>query len=90
MMSDSKKVVQAPCSSCVRKTKHEVLFETCLRDEETIDTYVMMSCGGCSTVSMGHQRLWIQDGSVDHAYYPSPVARKRPSWMFLWSVVNSK
>lgn len=85
-MAESGKIVQAPCSECVRKTKHEVLFETHQRDEETIDTYVMMSCGGCSTISMGHQRLWITDGSVDHGYYPSPVSRKMPGWMFLWSI----
>jgi Domain of unknown function (DUF4145) len=85
-VAESGKIVPAPCSECVRKTKHEVLFETQQRDEETIDTYVMLSCGGCSTISMGHQRLWITDGSVDHRYYPSPVSRKMPSWMFLWSI----
>jgi hypothetical protein len=85
-MAEGTKIVQAPCSSCIRKTKHEVLFETSHQNEETQDTYVMMSCGGCSMVSMGHQRLWISDGSVDHRYYPSPVSRKMPSWMFLWSI----
>jgi hypothetical protein len=47
---------------------------------------VLMSCGGCSTISMGHQRRWIEDGSVDHRYYPSPVSRKMPLWMVLWSM----
>jgi Domain of unknown function (DUF4145) len=85
-MAESPKIVQAPCSECVRKTKHEVLFETSQQDEETLETYVMMSCGGCSTVSMGRQRRWLEDGSVDHTYYPSPVSRKMPTWMFLWSL----
>jgi len=85
-MAESVKIVQAPCSECIRKTKHEILFETTQQDEETLDTYVMMSCGGCSTISMGHQRRWINDGDVDHMYYPSPVSRKMPSWMFLWSI----
>ena len=77
------KTVQAPCSSCIRKTKHDVLFETSQqRDEETRDSYALISCGGCSTVSMGHQRLWVDDGSIDQAYYPSPVSRKMPSWTF--------
>jgi len=31
---------------------------------------------------MGHQRLWVDDGSIDQAYYPSPVSRKMPSWTF--------
>jgi hypothetical protein len=85
-MADTPKIVQAPCSECVRKTKHEVLFETSQRDEETLNTYVMLSCGGCSTISMGHQRLWLNEGDVDHNYYPSPVSRKMPTWMFLWSM----
>lgn len=85
-MADALKTIQAPCSECVRKTRHAILFETHQHNEETIDTYVMMSCGGCSTISMGHQRLWIHDSSKDHRYYPSPVSRKMPSWMFLWSL----
>jgi len=85
-MAEDKKIVQAPCSQCLRKTKHEVLFETSLQTEETHETYVMMSCGGCSAISMGRQRLWIPDGDMDHSYYPSPVTRKMPTWMFLWSL----
>lgn len=85
-MAEGAKVAHAPCSSCVRKTRHDILFETHQQDEETNDTYVMMSCGGCSTISMGHQRLWINDGSIDHKYYPSPVSRKMPTWMFFWSI----
>jgi hypothetical protein len=65
-MAETLKIVQAPCSECVRKTKHEILFETSQRDEETLDTSVMMSCGGCSTISMGHQRLWLYEGDVEH------------------------
>jgi hypothetical protein len=86
-MAGSPKIVQAPCSSCVRKTRHEMLFEiTQHDDEETSSAYVLMKCGGCSTISMGHQRLWINDGDVDQAYYPSPVSRKMPKWMFPWSL----
>ncbi|MDT7812849.1 MAG: hypothetical protein QOJ42_2765 [Acidobacteriaceae bacterium] len=85
-MPDDKKIVYAPCSECLRKTKHEVLFETNQQDEETLDTFVMMSCGGCSAISMGRQRRWIDDGSVDYTYYPSPVSRKMPTWMFFWSL----
>src|ERR1035437_3149312 len=87
------KTVYAPCSSCIRKTKHEVLFETHQqRDEETRDTYALISCGGCSTVSIGHQRLWVDDGSIDHSYYPSPVSRKAPSWTSFssWGLMKNK
>ena len=72
--------VQAPCSSCIRKTQHEVLFEESQRDEHTLDTYALLKCAGCSTISMGHSCLWINDGSVEHKFYPSPVSRKLPDW----------
>jgi hypothetical protein len=85
-MADIPKIVQAPCSECVRETRHAVLFETSQQNEETLDAYVVLSCGGCLTISICHQRRWISDGTVDHRYYPSPVSRKLPSWMFLWSI----
>jgi hypothetical protein len=85
-MPDTQKAVQAPCSSCIRTTKHEVLFEISQRDEETVDTYALLSCGGCETISMGRSRLWFSDGTVNHVYYPSPVSRKMPSWMLLWEL----
>jgi hypothetical protein len=75
------KMVQAPCSSCVRATSHEILFETHQRDEHTIDSYVLLRCGGRSTISMEHHSRWIADGTVDHKYYPSPVSRKEPDWI---------
>jgi hypothetical protein len=79
------KIISAPCSSCVRKTKHNVLFETTQRDEdeETDDTYALLECGGCSTISMGHQRLWRSHGEQEHFFYPSPVSRKQPEWL-IW------
>lgn len=84
------KMVQAPCSSCVRKTSHDVLFEIGQQDEHTIDTYGLLSCGGCSTISMDHQCLWINDGSVEHRYYPSPVSRKEPDWASLLALGSKK
>jgi hypothetical protein len=74
------KKVQAPCSSCVRKTAHDILFETVQSDEIATDTYALLSCCGCSTISLGHQFRW-SDGSLDHTYYPSPVSRKAPDWV---------
>jgi hypothetical protein len=42
-----------------------------------------MSCsnaGGVGPFQWGHQRLWTDDGSKDHDYYPSPITRKQPEW----------
>jgi Domain of unknown function (DUF4145) len=32
---------------------------------------------------MGLQRRWLDDGRVEHKYYPSPVSRKSPDWL-IW------
>jgi hypothetical protein len=76
------KIVQAPCSSCVRQTNHKVLFETNQRGEDLIDTYLLLECSGCSTISMCHHCRWIADGSTELKYYPSPVSRKKPNWFW--------
>jgi hypothetical protein len=79
------KKIQAPCSSCVRETAHDVLFETERRDEETLDTYALISCCGCAAVSMAHRKTF--DGTVLYdEYYPSPVSRKSPDWLVLLGI----
>jgi uncharacterized Zn finger protein len=58
---DATKKVQAPCSSCVRKTAHEVLYETSRRYDDSVleqEAFALLSCAGCGTISMGHQRRW--------------------------------
>jgi hypothetical protein len=79
------KTIVAPCSSCVRETTHNVLFDTVRQDEETetVNTFSVLSCGGCSTISMMHVQHDKSDGSVECTYYPSPVSRKKPDWL-LW------
>jgi hypothetical protein len=77
---DEEKNALAPCSTCLRKTNHDILFSKSLQDEVTIDTHVLLECRGCGTISMAHQRLWTDDGSKDHDYYPSPITRKQPEW----------
>ena len=56
--------------------------------DETEERYAMLSCCGCGRVSLGYQRLWISDGSVDNEYYPSPIMRKEPDW--LWWILLSQ
>jgi hypothetical protein len=79
------KQVQAPCSSCVRKTSHDILFEKAQQDDGIQETYVLLECRGCSTISMGLQILYGGDGRAEHRYYPSPVSRKKPSWLWMLS-----
>jgi len=45
------------------------------------ETSAMLQCAGCRTISMGRFTQYFDDGSVDAEYYPSPVSRKKPSWL---------
>jgi hypothetical protein len=88
-MSDlvQSKMISAPCSSCVRKTMHDILYETAQHEEHCIDTYALLRCRGCSTISLGHQERWLDDGKTEHTYYPSPVSRKTPDWV-IWLTIG--
>ena len=72
---------RAPCSSCIRETTHHILHSVSQQDEDRIETFVMLQCAGCHTISMGRQTLFIPDGDKEHTYYPSPASRKHPSWL---------
>jgi hypothetical protein len=77
------KKVQAPCAVCHVTTVQEILHEAVRAEDDIIDTYALLSCGGCETVSMGRQRRW-PGGELEHTYYPSPASRRRPEW--LWTL----
>ena len=79
-MSEEKQV-PAPCSSCLRTTAHRVLHEEANRDEDRIETFGMLRCCGCGSISLGRQTRFIPDGDLEYTYYPSPVSRKRPDWV---------
>ena len=77
------KKVPAPCSSCLKETAHRVLFEEARHDEDRIETFGMLSCAGCGTISLGVQTRLLPNGELEYRYYPSPVSRKVPTWSFL-------
>lgn len=81
-MSEADKIIMAPCSNCVGKRRHKVLFETAQQEEETVEKYAMIECCGCGRISMGYQRVWKDDGTVDNDFFPSPVSRKEPDWVY--------
>jgi hypothetical protein len=57
------------------------LYETSQdNDDWSRESFVMLQCAGCQTISMGRFTRF-DDGSVDAEYYPSPVSRKKPSWL---------
>jgi len=47
----------------------------------------MLECAGCGSISMGRKILGTTDGEViSRAHYPSPVERKTPDWVALFSL----
>lgn len=80
-MAKTPRKLKAPCSTCVRETTHVLLFQTTQTDEEYNYAYVMISCGGCQTISMGIQSRYLSDGTATTEYYPSPVSRQQPIWL---------
>lgn len=84
-MAEEEQIIMAPCSNCIGQRRHKVLFETAQQEEETIEKYAMIECCGCSRISMSYQRVWKYDGSVDSDFFPSPVSRKEPDWVYwIW------
>jgi hypothetical protein len=81
-MGEEERIIMAPCSNCIGKRRHKVLFETAQQEEETVEKYAMIECCGCARISMGYQRVWKDDGSVDNDFFPSPVSRKEPDWVY--------
>jgi Domain of unknown function (DUF4145) len=73
--------IKAPCALCTRETTHNILEVQDRSSEEGRDKYYFLSCAGCDAVSMAN--LYDYGGGEEEArYYPSPVSRKAPSWLW--------
>ena len=75
------KQVPAPCSGCLRETKHNILHQTSWQNEDHITTYAMLQCCGCGDVCLAEQLLFTLDGSKEFKFYPPPVSRNKPNWL---------
>lgn len=80
--SASTKFTIAPCSNCMHETRHEILFQTTQTrsEDDERDTFAMLKCAGCETISMSKDTLSFQSRAKQVSYYPSPVSRKLPRW----------
>ncbi len=72
--------MKAPCALCTRETTHNILAVQDPSSEEGRDKYYFLSCAGCGAVSMGN--VWNYSGDEEKRYYPSPISRKAPSWLW--------
>jgi hypothetical protein len=72
--------MKAPCILCARITSHHVLATQDRSDEDIRDKYYFLACAGCAAVSMAN--LWDSGGDDSSRYYPSPISRKPPDWLW--------
>ena len=73
-------IKNAPCVMCTRVTRHHVLARQNRSDEDVSDNYYFLECAGCGAVSMAN--LWNSGGEDEARYYPSPISRKPPDWLW--------
>lgn len=71
---------KAPCIMCARVNVHKVLARQDRSSVEAHDVYYFLECAGCGAVSMAN--LWNSGGEDEAAYYPSPISRKPPEWLW--------
>jgi hypothetical protein len=72
--------IDAPCILCTRVTAHKVLAIEDRGNQDTWDRYYFLACAGCGAVSMAN--IWETGHEPEARYYPSPITRKPPEWMW--------
>lgn len=82
---------KAPCNRCARETKHVVVAVRKTSQDADVegagtiwweDTYEMLECCGCESVSLKHTHYFSEEGEDRVQYYPPPVARPSPKWLW--------
>lgn len=84
-------VTKAHCNVCGHETKHTRLFNHKSSESEYVedygpwecrDTYEMLECCGCESITFRHSR-WSSDLPGDEEevkQYPPPISRRVPKW----------
>lgn len=84
MTLDAKRCL-APCGECTKKTYHNILYSVSRTTSRDItNRHHLLQCGGCESVSMAH--TYNSPHSKDVTYYPSPVPRILPDWLFEFEI----
>jgi hypothetical protein len=71
---------KAPCIICAGVTTHNVIARQDRSGDGGSDVYYFLACAGCGAVSMAN--IWNVSGDDEVRYYPSPISRKPPDWMW--------
>jgi hypothetical protein len=73
-------IKNAPCGLCGQVTAHKVLARQDRSGDDIDDKYFFLACAGCGAVSMAN--IWDTGGEPEARYYPSPISRKPPDWLW--------
>jgi Domain of unknown function (DUF4145) len=46
------------------------------------NTYAMLECRGCGSVTLRHHIVCLEEGVDDIKYYPPPISRQMPRWRY--------
>jgi hypothetical protein len=79
-MANEPQFMQAPCIRCVGTTRHNIVANEVRSDENEHMVYYFLTCAGCDCVSMAS--VWRASGVDETSYYPSPISRKPPDWLW--------
>jgi len=75
------------CNQCLRNTRHEVVAERSLEEQEDVGpdwatTYTMLECRGCGGVTLRRRVVSRAVDVDDSTYYPPPISRQIPRWQY--------
>lgn len=88
-MAKSRELTRSHCNQCGRENKHAVLatkkvygtaFDDSYGDINWTNSYEMLECGGCESVSLRHTYWFEPTGEEDITVYPPPISRRPPAW----------
>ena len=97
MRLQQKKIVKAHCNSCLGEKNHKLLYTEEMKGSDPIigdfdqelgsmdwsETYEMIKCLGCDSVSL-RQTLWCSEDNPGESrvqYFPPTIQRQIPKWI---------
>src|SRR5258708_3755375 len=82
-----RKVIEAPCNDCGRKTDHKILkSHSSSGSDEDSQTwwetkFDMIECCGCHFISLKRTFRFSEYDGPEIEYFPPPISRRKPDWM---------
>jgi Domain of unknown function (DUF4145) len=73
-------IKNAPCIMCAHVTAYKVIARQDRSNDDGSDKYYFLVCAGCDAVSMAN--FWNLGGDDEARFYPSPISRKPPEWLW--------